>query len=91
MQQYELTKKERWKMPNRDTTDGTKGFSPQLAGHGKDGKSDTSSFDSGPPDYTIPGYPSGKENANQHADVGFEENGRMRQPTTSIVNRAAEK
>jgi hypothetical protein len=78
-------------MPKRDTIDGTKGFSPQLAGHGKDGKSNTSSFDSGPPDYTMPGYPSGKENAPPHKDVGLEEGGRNRQPTTSVMNDPGKK
>lgn len=78
-------------MPDRDTVDGTKGFSPQLSGHGKDGKSNTSSFDSGPPDYAITRYPSGKENSHHSADVGLEEGGRMRQPTTSVINDPGKK
>lgn len=43
--------------------DGTDGFAPQLSGNGKAGKTHTSSFDMGPPDYTIPGYPSASETA----------------------------
>ena len=46
-----------------DKQNGTGGFSPQLAGHGKAGKSHTSSFGQDPPNYTLPGYPSGKETA----------------------------
>jgi len=78
-------------MPNRDTVDGTKGFSPQLSGHGKEGKSNTSSFDSGPPDYTMPGYQSGKEISHYHVDMELEEGGRARQPTTSVINNPGKK
>lgn len=70
----------------RDTKDGTVGFSPQLAGHAKANHSNTSSFDAGPPNYTLPGYPSSKETA-----PGQEEGGRKRQPTTSIAGRVLEK
>jgi hypothetical protein len=64
------------------------GFSPQLAGHGKHGRSHTSSF-GGPPDYTIPGYPSSLDVSKK--DVGLEEGGRRRQPTTSVAGRIHEK
>lgn len=66
----------------RDAKDGTLGFSPQLGGHAKTDHANTSSFDAGSPDYTLPGYPSSKETAGQ------EEDGRKRQPTTSSVARA---
>lgn len=69
---------------DRDKKDGTKGFDPKLGGHAKAGFSNTSSFDAGPPDYTLPGYPSGKETAGQ------EEGGRRRQPTTSAVVRPSD-
>lgn len=81
----------------RDTQDGTKGFNPKLGGQGKVGETGTSSFDAnidsgninaGPPDYTIPGYPNDKETApTSTEEIGQEEGGRMRQPTTSIVGR----
>ena len=70
--------------PERDTKDGTIGFSRQLAGHGKAGHSHTSSFGAGPPDYTIPGYPSGEETAGQ-------EKAGERDSTTSIINRVGNK
>jgi hypothetical protein len=68
----------------RDTKDGTKGFSPQLGGHAKAGHYHTSSFDLGPPDYTLPGYPTSNKTAGQ------EEGGRRRQPTTSAVVRPSD-
>jgi hypothetical protein len=69
----------------RDSSDGTVGFNPQLAGHGKVDKSNTSSFD-GPADYMRPGYFIPAE-----AAPGQEEGGRQRQPTTSIAGRVHEK
>lgn len=57
------------------------GFSPQLGGHAKAGHANTTSFGSGPPDYTVPGHDSGKETAGQ------EEGGRPRQPSTSSAGR----
>lgn len=38
-----------------DKEDGTIGFNPQLAGHGKSGHNRTSEFKAGPPEYTLPG------------------------------------
>lgn len=42
---------------------GVKGFDPKLGGHAKANHANTSGFGAGPPDYTLPGYPSGKETA----------------------------
>lgn len=73
------------KPAERDTIDGTIGFSSQLSGHGKAGHSHTSGFGDGPPDYTLPGYPSHKLTE----QPGQEEGGRKRQPTSSIVARVS--
>jgi len=63
---------------NPDMQDGAKGFDPKLGGAAIAGKINTSSFDIGPEDkisnITSPIAPAGQE-----------ENGRMRQPTTSAV------
>ena len=61
---------------------GTKGFSPQLAGNGIVGESNTSSFDAGSPNYAQPGYLSEKERAD-----GQKENYKKRHPTTSAAGR----
>lgn len=73
------------KQHNTDIKDGTKGFSPQLSGHAKADHAHTSTFDAGPPRYTMPGHPSNKET------MGQEENGSNRQATTSAVARVTEK
>lgn len=65
--------------------DATAGFSPKLGGHAKANHAHTSSFDAGPPDYTLPGYPTSKDTAGQ------EEGGKKRQPTTSVVGRVSKK
>lgn len=64
----------------RDTKDGTKGFSPQLGGHGKAGYSHTSSFDAGQQDYTLASNPRDKA-------ASQEEGGIRRQSTTSAIVR----
>lgn len=77
---------------DRDNKAGTEGFSPQLSGHGKADKSHTSSFDAGPPDYTLPGFPSGRETAPGPEEIMKEQEiGRKRQPTTSIAGRIYDK
>jgi len=63
---------------NPDTHDGAKGFSPQLGGAGIAGKTNTSSFDAGSNEKPL-------SNDSSNAPAGQEENGRMRQPTTSAV------
>lgn len=60
---------------------GTKGFGPQLSGHGKANHAHTSSFNAESPS----GYPSARE-----ASGGQEEGGRPRQAATSSVGRSAD-
>lgn len=63
---------------NNDIKDGTKGFSPQLGGAGKAGKTHTSSD-------VVSANNNAQQNELRNGQPGQEENGRMRQPTTSVV------
>lgn len=66
---------------DRDTKDGTKGFSPQLAGNGISGVTGSSSFDVGP-DFIRPDFPTSMKAASP--ELRQEEDDRKRRPANSV-------